>query len=74
MVALNTALMTGGVALRVGEGVTLDKPIHVIHLDGTGEPASIFTRDPRDRRARQRADADRKLLRVLGCAGSSATP
>ena len=44
VVALNTALMTGGVALRVGEGVTLDKPIHVIHLDGTGEPASIFTR------------------------------
>jgi Fe-S cluster assembly protein SufD len=44
LVALNTALMTGGVALRVGEGVTLDKPIHVVHLDGTGEPASIFTR------------------------------
>jgi FeS assembly protein SufD len=44
VVALNTALMTGGVALRVGEGVTLDKPIHVIHLDGTGEPASIVTR------------------------------
>lgn len=44
VVALNTALMTGGVALRVGEGVTLDKPIHVIHLDGAGEPASIFTR------------------------------
>jgi Fe-S cluster assembly protein SufD len=44
VVALNTALMTGGVALRVGEGVTLDKPIHIIHLDGMGEPASIFTR------------------------------
>jgi Fe-S cluster assembly protein SufD len=44
VVALNAALMTGGVALRVGEGVALDKPIHLIHLDGTGEPASIFTR------------------------------
>ncbi|MGE5261596.1 MAG: Fe-S cluster assembly protein SufD [Actinomycetota bacterium] len=44
VVALNTALMTGGVALRIGEGVTLDEAIHVIHLDGTGEPASIFTR------------------------------
>jgi FeS assembly protein SufD len=44
VVALNTALMTGGVALRVGEGVTLDKPIHLIQLDGIGEPASIFTR------------------------------
>jgi FeS assembly protein SufD len=44
VVALNAALMTGGVALRVGEGVALDKPIHLVHLDGTGEPASIFTR------------------------------
>jgi FeS assembly protein SufD len=44
IVALNTALMTGGVALRIGEGVTVDKPIHTVHLDGTGEPASIFTR------------------------------
>jgi FeS assembly protein SufD len=44
VVALNTALMTGGAALRVGDGVTLDKPIHIIQLDGTGEPASIFTR------------------------------
>jgi FeS assembly protein SufD len=44
VVALNTAFMTGGVALRVGEDVILDKPVHLIHLDGTGEPASIFTR------------------------------
>ena len=44
VLALNSALMTGGVVLRVGEAVTLDKPIHIVHLDGTGEPASIFTR------------------------------
>jgi FeS assembly protein SufD len=44
-VALNTALMTGGIALRIGEGVILDKPIHLVHLDGLGEPASIFTRN-----------------------------
>src|SRR5581483_11686688 len=44
VVALNTALMTGGVVLRIGAGVTLEKPLHVVHLDGTGEPASIFTR------------------------------
>ncbi len=44
VVALNAALMTGGIAVRIGESVTLDKPIHVIHLDGVGEPASIFTR------------------------------
>ena len=45
VVALNTALMTGGVALRIGEGVTLDKPIHVVQLDGNGEPASTVTRN-----------------------------
>ena len=45
VLALNAALMTGGVALRIGEGVTLDKPVHLIQLDGEGEPASIFTRN-----------------------------
>jgi Fe-S cluster assembly protein SufD len=45
VLALNTALMTGGVALRIGEGVTLDKPIHIIQLDGKGEPASTITRN-----------------------------
>ena len=45
VLALNTALMTGGVALRLGEGVTLDKPIHIVHLDGTGAAASTFTRN-----------------------------
>jgi FeS assembly protein SufD len=45
VLALNTALMTGGAALRIGEGVSLDKPIHVIQLDGKGEPASILTRN-----------------------------
>ncbi|HEX7533363.1 MAG TPA: Fe-S cluster assembly protein SufD, partial [Methyloceanibacter sp.] len=44
VLALNTALMTGGAVLRLGEGVTLDKPVHIIQLDGTGESASIFTR------------------------------
>jgi Fe-S cluster assembly protein SufD len=45
VVALNTALMTGGAALRIGDGVTLDKPIHLIQLDGKGEPASTITRN-----------------------------
>ena len=43
--ALNTALMTGGVILRLPKGLTLDKPIHLIHLDGTGDPATIVTRN-----------------------------
>src|SRR5215471_1953303 len=39
VVALNLALMSGGAGLRIGKGVTLDKPLHLIHLDG-GEAAS----------------------------------
>ncbi len=45
VLALNTALMSGGVALRIGEGVILDKPIHVVQLDGKGTAASIVTRN-----------------------------
>jgi FeS assembly protein SufD len=44
VVALNLALMSGGAALRVGKGVTLDKPVHLIHLDGGPEPSSVVTR------------------------------
>jgi Fe-S cluster assembly protein SufD len=45
VLALNTALMTGGVALRVREDAILDKPIHLIQLEGAGDPASTFTRN-----------------------------
>lgn len=45
VVAVNTALMTGGVALRIAEGLTLDKPIHLIQLDGKGEYVSALTRN-----------------------------
>ncbi len=45
VLALNTALMTGGVAMRIGEGVILDKAIHLIEIDGQGDPASTFTRN-----------------------------
>jgi Fe-S cluster assembly protein SufD len=45
VLALNAALMTGGAALRIGKGVTLDQPIHLIQLDGKGEPASTVTRN-----------------------------
>jgi Fe-S cluster assembly protein SufD len=37
--------MTGGVALRIGADVTLDKPIHLIQFDGKGEAASAVTRN-----------------------------
>jgi Fe-S cluster assembly protein SufD len=45
LLAINIALMSGGVVLRIGEGVTLDKPIHIIQLDGKGGPASAVTRN-----------------------------
>jgi FeS assembly protein SufD len=45
VLALNTALMTGGVALRLPEGLTLNKPVHLISLDGCGAPASMVTRN-----------------------------
>jgi len=44
VVALNLALMTGGIALKVGKDSTLDKPVHLIHLADNREPASSFTR------------------------------
>ena len=45
VIALNTALMTAGVALRLPEGLTLQKPIHLIHLDMPGVSGSIYTRN-----------------------------
>lgn len=45
IVALNTALMTGGVVLRLAKGRTLDNPVHLIHFDGAGAPSSIVTRN-----------------------------
>jgi FeS assembly protein SufD len=45
IVALNLALMSGGVALRVPDGLILDKPIHLVHLDGGSDAASVVTRN-----------------------------
>jgi Fe-S cluster assembly protein SufD len=45
VVSLNLALMSGGVALHAGKGVALDRPIHLIHVDGGDEPASVVTRN-----------------------------
>jgi FeS assembly protein SufD len=45
IIALNTALMTGGVVLRLAKRRTLNKPVHLIHFDGEGAPSSIVTRN-----------------------------
>lgn len=44
VVALNLALMTGGIVFKIGKGSTLDKPVHLIHLADNREPASAYTR------------------------------
>ncbi len=45
VIALNLALMSGGVALKLGKGATLAKPVHLIHVADNREPASSFTRN-----------------------------
>jgi len=45
VLALNLALMSGGVALRAGKGVTLDRPVHLVNLDAGAEAASVVTRN-----------------------------
>jgi len=41
---LNTALMSGGVALRVAAGASVEKPIHIVHLHAAKTPVGISTR------------------------------
>lgn len=43
-VALNTALMGDGVVIRVAEGVSLKRPIHLVFAAGCDKPASVFLR------------------------------
>jgi FeS assembly protein SufD len=45
VLALNLALMSGGVAMRLAKGLTLDKPVHLIDLDAGTEPVSVVTRN-----------------------------
>ena len=45
VVALNAALMTGGVVLSVAEGAKVDKPIHLIHVASVKDPAGLATRN-----------------------------
>lgn len=45
IVALNTALMTGGVALHVAAGTKLSKPVHIVHVFAAIDAASVTTRN-----------------------------
>ncbi len=43
-VALNTALMAGGVAMRIADDVSLDRPIHLVFAQSGSEPKLVTTR------------------------------
>jgi len=45
VVALNTALMTGGVALCIADNAKTGKPVHVVHVFTSREAASVTTRN-----------------------------
>ncbi len=44
MVALNSAMMTDGAVIEVGNGIVLKQPLHVIHIASGSAPAAMFTR------------------------------
>jgi Fe-S cluster assembly protein SufD len=44
MVALNSAMMTDGVVIEVGDGAVLTQPLHVVHVAAGGSPSAMFTR------------------------------
>ncbi len=43
LVALNSAMMTDGVVIEIGNGVVLTQPLHVVHIAG-GSASAMFTR------------------------------
>jgi Fe-S cluster assembly protein SufD len=44
MVALNSAMMTDGVVIEVGDGAVLTQPLHVVHIASAAAPSAMFTR------------------------------
>ena len=45
VLALNTALMTDGVVLRIDDNASVSKPVHIVHLCAAKDAASITTRN-----------------------------
>jgi FeS assembly protein SufD len=45
VIALNIALMAGGIALRVDDGAAFDKPVHIVHVHAAKEAAAMATRN-----------------------------
>lgn len=44
MVALNSAMMTDGVVIQIGNGVVLTQPLQIIHVATGTTPTAMFTR------------------------------
>jgi Fe-S cluster assembly protein SufD len=44
MVALNSAMMTDGVVIEIGNGVVLTQPLQIVHVASGAAPAAMFTR------------------------------
>jgi Fe-S cluster assembly protein SufD len=42
--ALNTAMMGDGVVITVAEGVTVERPVHLVFVTTSDKPVSVFTR------------------------------
>ena len=44
MVALNSAMVTDGLVISIAGGVTLSRPLHIVHIAGSAQPGAMFTR------------------------------
>ena len=44
VLALNTGFMAGGIALKISDEARFTKPVHLIHVHGASEPASLTMR------------------------------
>jgi Fe-S cluster assembly protein SufD len=44
MVALNLAMMTDGIVIDIADGAMLTRPLQIVHVASTAQPAAMFTR------------------------------
>jgi Fe-S cluster assembly protein SufD len=44
MVALNSAMLTGGVAIEISDDTVLSQPLHIVHIAASATASSMFTR------------------------------
>ena len=44
MVALNSAMLTGGIVVEISDGTVLSQPLHIVHIAAGATASSMFTR------------------------------